>query len=192
MTRRCSFDHSQRRHPLLSQGHLALCTTALSLCCLILSSCTWHAATPPTPSPSPHGTPPVIDTSFIASHTLSHHIFPLYLEAHDVDGDMAGVWITLSQLGVHVEDSHFIPLHNSTRIKGFITIDIPRLETIERLRVEVVVVDREGSRSELIQREVLIGFSPPEPTPDKWKTPDVQKLGHIFFDFFQDDRLEQW
>lgn len=149
---------------------------------------------PPTLSKAPEpGTEPIILDTYVAPNILSNMILPIYIEAQDPDGNMAGIWFVVTQVGVNPESTHYIPLSNRDRkaFKGFVTIDIPKLDTTEKLRIEITVVDQKGAKSKTVVKESLIGFAFPDPPPAKWKSPDVHKLGHIFFDFIRDQEMER-
>jgi hypothetical protein len=55
----------------------------------------------------------------------------------------------------------------------------------------MAVVDQNGLKSNTVTKEVLIGFSYPVPPPEKWKSPETHKLGHIFFEFLKDREFER-
>ncbi|MCX7822417.1 MAG: hypothetical protein N2260_03100 [Syntrophobacterales bacterium] len=160
---------------------------------MIIGGCSLENV-PPTPLKvtSPGREPLVVD-SYITAHILSNMILPIYVEAQDPDGDMAGLWFVVTQVGVK-SSSHYIPLSPENRkdFKGFVTIDIPKLETNERLRVEIIVVDQKGLKSSPVIKETTIGFAFPETIPEKWKSPDVRKLGHIFFDFIKHKEMDRF
>lgn len=138
------------------------------------------------------GKEPVVVDSYVTPNTLSNTILPVYIEAQDPDGNMAGLWFVVTQLGVHTQ-THYISLKPQDRaaFKGFATIDIPQLHSTERLRIEITVVDQSGLRSSPVVKEVLIGFAFPEKPPSKWKSPEVHNLGHLFFDFLRSREMDR-
>jgi len=166
---------------------------AIIASCAILAGCGTQNI-PPSPSKDfKGGSKPIIVDSYATPNILSNMILPIYIEAKDPDGNMAGILFTVTQVGVNPDSTHYVPLSPADRkaFKGFVTIDIPKLETNERLRGEIAVVDQNGLKSDAAVKEAIIGFAYPEPLPAKWKSPEVHKLGHIFFEFLKDQTWDR-
>ena len=166
---------------------------AIIVSCAILAGCGMQSIPPSPLKDFKGGSKPVIVDSYVTPNILSNMILPIYIEAQDPDGNMAGILFTVTQVGVNPDSTHYVPLSPVDRkaFKGFVTIDIPKFETNERLRVEIMVVDQNGLKSDVVVKETLIGFGYPEPLPAKWKSSEVHKLGHIFFEFLKDQTWDR-
>lgn len=161
---------------------------------LILSGCAAKNVPPSPPAVSSAGTVPVIVDSYVTPNILSNMILPVYIEAQDQDGNMAGLWFVVSQVGVNTESTHYISLkpEYNRAFRGFVTIDIPKMDTNERLRIEITVVDQNGLKSAPVVKETIIGFGFPKQPPEKWKSFDTRRIGHIFFDFMRDREMDRF
>jgi len=166
---------------------------AIMSSCAIIVGCGTQNIPPPPLKNSQSGVKPIITDSYVTPNILSNMILPIYIEAQDPDGNMAGILFTVTQVGVNPDSTHYLSLGPTERksFKGFVTIDIPKLETNERLRIEIAVIDQNGLKSDTVVKETLIGFAYPEPLPAKWKSSEVHKLGHIFFEFLKDQTWDR-
>lgn len=167
--------------------------SAIVLFAVFIGGCASENIPPISSESSAPGSKPVIVDTYVTPNILPNMILPIYIEAQDPEGNMAGIWFVVTQVGVNPESTHYIPLGANDRksFKGFVTIDIPQLDTTEKIRLEIAVVDQKGIKSQIVTKETLIGFAFPDPPPSKWKSPDVHKLGHIFFDFLKTREMDK-
>ncbi len=138
------------------------------------------------------GNPPSIYDSYAPSNILPSRILKVFLEAEDPDGDLKGFLIVASQLGVNPQSTNFLLLKEPKlkgHCKGFFTIDIPRLDETEFLKLEITAIDERGLKSNTVEKTVRIGFDIPEIIPSKWQS--SEKIGHLFFEFLRDKVMEK-
>ncbi len=134
------------------------------------------------------GDPPVILDSYTYAAIRPGRILPIFVEVKDLDGDLAGFRIEVSQLGGNMYDKFFIPLkeENKSYVKGYLALQIPNtISEPEYLRIYLYAVDNTGRRSRLISYDVSIGLGrlPNKQLPDKWIDAQKNRLGNIFFEF---------
>ena len=154
--------------------------------CLFILGC-YEVNPPLTVDPNIPGSAPKLIDSFVVPASWSGKILPIFVEVSDSDGDLAGFRVEVSQLGGNMYDKYFVPLKNQDRsyAKGYLSMEIPKLDEPEYLRLNIYAVDKTGRRSRVVTHNVSLDFGKISKAkiPPRWKDALRNHLGHIFFEF---------
>ncbi|MBW1974322.1 MAG: hypothetical protein JRI45_01960 [Deltaproteobacteria bacterium] len=143
--------------------------------------------TPPSLVAGKSTTPPELVDSFVPPAVWSGTRLPIFVEASDPDGDLAGFRVEVTQAGGNMFENYFVPLKRDGHlmVKGCISLDIPNLIDPEYLTISIQAVDNSGHRSMVKVHRVTVGFGriSANKIPEKWTEARKNCIGHIFFEF---------
>jgi hypothetical protein len=129
------------------------------------------------------GDAPVIIDSYAAEVIRPGATWRVYLHARDNDGDMKDIASVLEQTGRPPYSTDVTPIKkkDSGEVVGYLFLKTPvdMNLAIDRFNLKVLVRDRQGNRSEVVELPLRFDRIRPEDLPEKWKKVADRSLGAI-------------
>ena len=129
---------------------------------------------------------PVLEDVFAQSRIPNGGLWRVFVQGADPDADMAGLWVTTTQLGKKSQVD-FILLRGEDRraFAGYLEIPTPPLFHLgwDYVRVEIRIRDEAGHYSRELEAEAQLGYTSSQAIPEKWRQAAQHRLGGIYFEF---------
>ncbi|HIC91839.1 MAG TPA: hypothetical protein EYP21_07255 [Syntrophaceae bacterium] len=124
---------------------------------------------------------PVIRRYFASDTVRNGDIWRVYLSAHDPDGDMEFIAITVDQTGIIYDpELIFIPKENRETITGYLYLHIPvRGIWFEKITLSLSILDKAGHKSNEVFLPLYICDESPKPLPPEFGEEFEKALGWI-------------
>ena len=132
------------------------------------------------------GQPPVLIDHYAAAVIRPGTTWKIYLEAKDMDGDMAYIATMLYQTGFGYYATDYTRLTGKERkeFAGYVALRTPPKASLtqDKFTMEVLVRDRQRNSSEIIKLPLTFSQVERENIPDKWQAVGKNRLGVVVTD----------
>ena len=127
--------------------------------------------------------PPVILATYASKVIRPGSVWKVYLKATDPDGDMKQIDAVMWQTGYgyYPTDITWIKKDDAKEVAGYLYLNTPPEPTLlsDRFILTLLVVDREGKKSEPVKVPLQFDYVPPEKLPEAWQPVADNQLGGI-------------
>ena len=158
---------------------------------LVLLGCSAYVQ-PGEQAPKEPGSRPVITDYYAPQVIRPGETWKIFLEVQDRGGDLKQIVANLWQAGVGYYSVNLTPIQEGDRsgFVGYLLLRTPAEYDLlnDRLRLQIVIRDRRGNKSEAVNLPLSFGLNPSfEEVPNKWQT--AHQLGAIFVDIQSSERI---
>ena len=142
-------------------------------------------------TPKEPGSRPVITDYYAAEVIRPGETWKVFLEVQDTGGDMKQIVSNVWQAGIGYYSVNLTPIREADQsvFVGYLLLRTPADFDLlkDRLRLQIVVRDRRGNKSEPVNFPLSFAMNPTGEVPEKWQT--AHRLGAIFVDIKSSERV---
>ena len=129
------------------------------------------------------GQPPVILATYAPAVIRPGAVWRVYLKATDADGDLKEIVAVMWQtgFGYYPTDITWIRKDDAKEVAGYLYLNTPPEPTLlsDRFVLTLLVLDRQGNKSEAVEVPLHFDYVEPEKLPEAWQPVADNQLGGI-------------